>query len=577
MPDAVLIFSLGPVQGFLKEARRAQDLWAGSKWLSDMARAAIQACLKEGAKAIYPADPQQDSLPNKFVVRLPKETLDPAVRAACKAAQGELERCAQEAKHFLQRTGVPTDDVWETIWQRQCAHHLEFFWAAAEIAEGNYRAAYQQASQAFEAAKRTRVFNQVPGEEGLKDSLSGRRSALRTRDKDAREYWKAVGNSKGVTPSHLKPDGRERLDALGATKRFGFPEAERFPSVSTVAVADFLERARGNPALQAYSKALAPIPLLYRVRDDEEWPYDGDLLFAETLSPQRLQTSYGFGEDDLEKYARHLEAARLALQALYQALGRPNPYYAILVMDGDSMGERVNRCAIEEEHAELSRRLVDFALQARQTVEEHQGWAVYTGGDDVLALLPVCKALPAAQALAQKVAKTVPKGTVSAGIAVTHHLYPLDAALQAAREAEKVAKRVPGKAAVAVTVVKRSGETLVVRSKWDNLGGLFGELVGHFAGDRLSSRFAYDLSERAPVVTALTEARGAALKQLVYRHKGAQLTDADGLVKRMVQWAQALDDQTPSEEVDGVDVPQGLAELARWVVFARFVAQGGGE
>jgi len=261
-------------------------------------------------------------------------------------------------------------------------------------------------------------------------------------------------------------------------------------------------------------------------------------------------------------------------------------------------------------HASLSAALSTFAWRCvRWVVEErHFGRVVYAGGDDVLALLPLSEAIPAARelyALFTGHAEVENEGlrikddsngflewedeillvpgpniTLSAGLAVVHHLYPLDAALAAAREAERAAKAVPGKAAVAVRVLKRSGETVTVRSRWESIGGLFDELVRHFAEDRLSSRFAYDLNERAPVVNALpADARKAAIKQLVKRHKTQALSDSDAndLVKRLAEWAQALDAQTPRENVDGVEVPQGLAELARWTVFARFVAQGGGE
>lgn len=173
-----------------------------------------------------------------------------------------------------------------------------------------------------------------------------------------------------------------------------------------------------------------------------------------------------------------------------------------------------------------------------------------------------------------------PNITLSAGIAIAHHLYPLDAALAAARTAEQVAKQVPDKAAVAVTVLKRSGETLTVRSRWQDLGTLFEEMVGHFAGGRLSSRFAYDLEERAHIVTALpAEARKATLRQLVRRHRTDALSDADAeaLVESLARWATALDARIPQETVDGIPTAQGLLELARWILFARFVAQGGAE
>jgi CRISPR-associated protein Cmr2 len=562
MPDVLLILSLGPVQGFLAEARRAQDLWAGSRWLSDMTRKAIKACQQARAEVIYPADPDWPSLPNKFVVRLPETTLEQAVKEAKEAAQAELERRAQDAQRFLQITGVPTDQVWDAIWQRQLENHLEFFWAAARE-NGSYQSAYQQASRAFDAAKRTRTFRQVH-EEGRKDSLSGRRSALHTARLDARTYWRAVAGSGYVTPAQLKPEGRERLDALGAAKRFGFgKQAEYFPSVSTIAVADFLARAR--PVLEPYTRTLVSIPRLHKVGDDVGWPYDGDLLFIETLEPGRLQDAYGFDKADLVRHAPQLEMACQSLRGIYGLVGKPSPYYAILVMDGDSMGEHIAACTSGNEHATLSHQLASFASKAKEVIEQqHKGRAVYTGGDDVLALLPLSQALPAAQSLAAIFTKAVAGCTASAGMAMVHHLYPLDAALQAAREAERQAKSLPGKNAVCVHALKRSGEPSEVRSRWDGLGTLFDELCRWFADGALSSRFAYEAATNLPPLAG--ELACSELKRLIRRHRDERkpdLPEPEKLAGRLAAWARSLSG--------------GAEELSKWILLARFVAQGGGE
>ncbi|MCS7177916.1 MAG: type III-B CRISPR-associated protein Cas10/Cmr2 [Anaerolineae bacterium] len=563
MPDRVFIFSLGPVQGFLAEARRAQDLWAGSQLLSELARAAIRASQGRGAKVIYPADPDQESLPNKFVVRLP-ESVDPeeVARTAMKSALEALKERAERAKEFL-RGISPGDGTWDAIWQRQLENHLEFFWAAATIAEG-YQAAYQRASRAFEAAKRTRPFPQTQ-EEDLKDSLSGRRSALHTAQKDARAYWKQIATSGKVTAAQLKPDGRERLDALGAIKRFGFgSDAERFPSTSSVAAADYLAKVLGHPALEIYRKTLEAIPLFYRVSEDDRWPYDGDLLYLETLASQRLQASYGFREEHLTRYKEQLEDARQSLRALYSVAGRPSPYYALLVMDGDSIGKRIARCASEEEHRTLSQQMVEFAMQAREILKPYQGTAVYAGGDDILALLPLRGALPAAQALAESFAQKVPQGTASAGLVLAHHLYPLGAVLSAGREAESWAKRMEGKNAVCVRALKRSGEPIEVRSHWGNPGKLCGALCQWFASGALASRFAYEVAANLPFLKG--ELVRSELKRLIRRHRNADKPDPPDptdLADRLAAWAESL--------------PGGAEELAGWLLLARFIAQGGGE
>ncbi|MFB3764877.1 MAG: type III-B CRISPR-associated protein Cas10/Cmr2 [Methanotrichaceae archaeon] len=563
MPDVLLLFSLGPVQGFLAEARRSQDLWVSSKWLSDLTRAAIRSCQYVGAKVIYPANPEQPSLPNKFVARLPEAVLQQAIAAATTAAQQELEDHAKKAKEFLQKAGAPTDAIWEEIWQRQIEHHLEFFWSANRIKNGNYESAYEMANRTFEAAKRTRVFAQVQ-EDGWKDSLSGRRSALRTGNLMPREYWQAVATSGQVTPAQLKPDGRERLDALGATKRFGFSkEAEHFPSVSSVAAADFLERA--GHLLEPYCRILEQIPRIYKIRVDKNWPYDGDLLFIETLAPERLKDSYAFDDEDLGRYATHLKIAHQTLTSIYKLVGKPIPYYALLVLDGDNMGKRVAACANEEEHAALSQQLVAFAGEAQRIVKEHMGQAIYAGGDDVLALLPLSLVLPAAQTLADTFAKTVPGGTVSAGVAIVHHLYPLDAALRASREAEQRAKDMRDKNAVCVRVLKRSGEPMEVRSYWVDLStSLFEDLCRWFADGAISSRFAYEAANNLPILKG--EPARSELKRLIQRHRDkAKINPPDPILlsSRLDAWMKNL--------------PGGAEELAGWFLLACFVAQGGSE
>jgi len=579
MSEALVIFSLGPVQSFIAEARRTRDLWAGSKLLSDATRAAIRAFQEAGAQVIYPADPARQSLPNKFVVRMPADKVRQAAQDAKEAARRTLEEIALGARSYLEKKGAPIDETWLEIWERQLHHHLEFFWAAVEI-NGDYQKAYEQVSLAFEAAKRTRVFEQCE-EEGPKDSLSGRRSALHTRGVHPRDYWAKVSGT--LTPAELRPEGRERLDALGVTKRFGYEDVS-FPSTSTIAATPFLEKAKGTQALKSYRLFIQAIPLFFRVSGDPDWPYDGDLLFPEAFHPNRLRNDYGFTPEDIKKYGGPLEAARLALEMLYKAVGaRPSPYYAILAMDGDSMGEHVANCASAEEHAELSAWLAKFADLAEGIIRARKGTPVYIGGDDVLALFPLPTAIQAASELAlvyrclfadwaEKYPHHSLPFTASAGIAIAHHRYPLGAALRAAREAERKAKNVKGKDTVAVAVLRRSGERVEMRSPWKALGDRFEELCGWFETGALSSRFAYDAADVAQRLGGpdglpqanLTKPFRAELKRLLRRHRDEHKPrppDPERAADDLMEWATTL--------------PGSFRELANWILLARFVAQGG--
>ncbi len=180
-------------------------------------------------------------------------------------------------------------------------------------------------------------------------------------------------------------------------------------------------------------------------------------------------------------------------------------------------------------HLQFSEMLGTFSnVCARRIVEAFDGCLVYSGGDDVLALLPAGKALACAEALRaafrgtrdlnnvkggwevdpehnyrekrdlplfqveqegfvqlhadnylimQGEPKTFPAivpgpaADCSVGIAIAHFKSPLQDVVRAAQAAEKRAKNQLGRAAVAVSLFKRSGEITEWGSKWES-GGL---------------------------------------------------------------------------------------------------------
>lgn len=756
---AMLQVAIGPVQTFIYEARRTQDLWMGSYLLSFLAWAGIKVIAQTYGPdvVLYPSlrgHPWVDrwlrdelgplppsvftgditiaATPNKFVALLPAQDACSVAKEVSNAIRNQWREIAETVRRDF--PGGPRSGTWEAIWRRQIEREdwPQIYWSIVLWPDTNayplddgakealrrveaclgaqplrqdrlrlyqqswaqgvnvgtmYDALYELLTSAMDARKHSRDF--PPAEEdGEKCTVSPSLSALRTAEKqsrkDVRQYWQEVAAElrKQGRAHELAADGRERLSAIVAVKRFAqrsyFDQQHQirlyFPSTSRVAAVPFYRelfkqlpqneklsgalrehleslQALGYPtvsgeaareALPGLQKDLEQLPEALRGDAERMLAYEADVLYPERLEPRLLEREYGISDREASL------SAQKTCRALRQELGiAPSAYYAILLMDGDDMGKwlsgkhakmpafgevmhpdvlpkfgslpsaldwdkalKAPRPLAANLHASLSAALSTFALRCvRWVVEErHFGRVVYAGGDDVLALLPLTEAVPAARELYALFTgyaevrngdlriKTESNGflqwedeillmpgpniTLSAGMAIAHHLYPLDAALAAARAAERVAKHVPNKAAIAVTVLKRSGETITVRSRWQDLGTRFEEVVGHFANNRLSARFAYDLEERAQIVTALSaEARKATLKHLIGRHRTDALadTDATALVESLAQWATALDAQTPPEVVDGIPVPQGLAELARWVAFARFVAQGGGE
>lgn len=591
--QAILIFTFGPVQGFISEARRAGDLYAGSRILVKLALAAAEAI--GTANLIYPTleDGNQDA-PNKLVAMVNYDQAQGLVHQAETKIHETWRQFAAAGYRRLERltnwsdtsgTVPPPDEMWQAIWERQLDRYWECYWAYAPYDGQNYHLAYNQASRALDAAKRTRCFAQA-GESNLKDTLGGQRSALRLKNLNARAYWEAVAKSPRITEARVRPNGRERLDALGVVKRFGLDDDyQSFLSVGSVATTDFLKVAKTNaPAeLQTFRRTVEHLlgDNLFEVRKHEtEWPYDGDLFYLETLTALRLEERYKL----INSKADLLEAARQALKKLQQRVGfMPSPYYAIIFLDGDSMGKLADRASDQGDiaHKEFSQKLSRFAGGVHQIVEQFSGHPIYSGGDDVFALAPISTALQIGQAL-QEEFRDIVGGTVSAGISMAHHLYPLDAAVRAAQVAERAAKSVEGKAAVAVRVLKRSGQTLEVRSKWKDIPPIWQTLATANssdqaqAGDLLSARFSYEFAEQARVVTQLdAEARRLTLRRLLKRHQVESMNGLaiEAMVGALNNWADTLDNIPQNNDQRF----QGLAELGRWLLLARFLAQRGGE
>jgi CRISPR-associated protein Cmr2 len=594
MTTAVLVFTFGPVQSFIIEARRASDLFVGSAILSELAKAAAQAIGVNDL--VYPASVSSD-VPNVLVARVPAANAKSIAEQAEQKLYTRWKEIAESARNKFVKWGF-TDPTFDNIWQRQVEHMWEVYWVAAEETT-DYAEAYARARAALDAVKRSRIFTACD-EPGIKDTLSGLREALHCSGQVGysaiKEFWQMIAQHPSVGPSLLRSAGRERLDAIGAVKRFcnladkQFPSVseasaastsrqvicnladKQFPSVSTITALDFIERARQRAPnqLQAHRDAVDELlgEYAYQPRaQDNDWPFDGDLLFAETLTKNRLEDSYALTQPDRDK----LDAARRTLKALYKAVGgSPSPYYALLVLDGDSMGRRINECLKQQNsqqaHKQLSQSLANFASQVQNLFQSTPGCLIYNGGDDVLAFLPLAWVLEKAQALSQafdQVSKNAPvPGTVSAGIALVHHLHPLDAALRAARAAEREAKRVAGKAAVCITALKRSGERVTAATKWNSLGVLQ-SLIAHLQGGNLSTGFVTDASLSLEAIPDnQTEMLQAELRRQARRH-GAEpwvrSGKADQLASQLSDWSAQL--------------PNRVDDLRRWLGIARFIVR----
>lgn len=185
-------------------------------------------------------------------------------------------------------------------------------------------------------------------------------------------------------------------------------------------------------------------------------------------------------------------------------------------------------------HLQFSQALSNFALRcAERVVQAFKGRLIYAGGDDVLAMLPADMALDCAAALREAFqGRSVPRARITAsqvgfvsvgdldqqkrdiafvvpgpavecsvGIAIAHFKSPLQDVVRAAQDAEKRAKKSVSRgglnrAAVAVTLMKRSGEIIEWGSKWASGGlDLFSAIATELDRGTLSGKFPHRVVE----------------------------------------------------------------------------------
>ncbi|GIW04706.1 MAG: type III-B CRISPR-associated protein Cas10/Cmr2 [Thermomicrobiales bacterium] len=492
----LLAISIGPVQDFIAASRKTRDLWYGSELLSRCARAAADSLQNAGAQLIYPALVNgQGSTPNKLLARLPAG--DPS--SVAQQAEHVARQVMLDGLDRLRQHGRASTLVNWNLARAQAEQFLEFY--AAWVP-------YDPAKPETYAAQRERVEQLLAGRKALRDFTPAP-------DLDqffpARVTVRAGGRITGAAKSSLDPGrdtvfqknglplsagdpgrrlsdeerGRlgikrgEQLDGISLLKRLD--ERVRFVSVVRVAMDPFIRRleARAPEALSDLrtfvERELEPLGLAERfstgpgsgLEQYQPFPYDCQLIFG------RLELEEALSEERKEVATRFERIVHQAKRAA-GIEGEIPAYVAVLHADGDRMGAAISALRTPEAHQAFSQRLSRFASEARQIVAQHSGALIYSGGDDVLAFLPLDTALACADALRRRFDQTVNDGstgearvTLSVGLAIGHYGEHLQELVQWSRDAEKAAKNA-GRNALAVALHTRSGggEPVTVTTPW---------------------------------------------------------------------------------------------------------------
>ncbi|MDZ4742330.1 MAG: type III-B CRISPR-associated protein Cas10/Cmr2 [Verrucomicrobiota bacterium] len=558
---AFLMLQIGPVQDFIKQARKMQDLWSGSYLLSFLIAQGMlaiadavgpdaiifpnlrgvpladwhwnkQGLLPTQMRASFADELLIPGLPNRFLALVPKsraEEMRTVAEKAIRDAWSEIaESVHEDIKGELGAQCVGWDAHWEFQTKRfpvidAVVHDWDSFDHVIEQAkkgipplEGGFES--HPLCQTIKWMEKLKTLGHMDSRCAKPNDALGWPLHYAITD----WLFAATKNARNFNAWHGGTLDKDNLS--GREEVMGGSTAEECQSFR-----DALRIAYGGDKGDFKGKQqYGAISIIKRL-----WPklYLGGNLGWETCKPN---------------FESIPEIAQID-KSINEEGDDADTYYAVIAMDGDGMGEWVSGSKTPElkdllskeakvyfeshwkegdkkfsrpltpaYHAALSEALSNFGLYcAGQVVGAFKGQLFYAGGDDVLAIVPVQNAIACAQALVLAFQGKAPSGeehqaatkvmyelfeypasgfikcikhagkkddqrpnwplmvmseqaTASVGVAIGHVHSPMQDVIQAAREAETAAKGVDGKGALCLKVMKRSGEAVKFKAKFDS-------------------------------------------------------------------------------------------------------------
>lgn len=548
----ILHFTLGPVQGFVAQARRTRDLWAGSFLLSYLTGQAMATVLEhkdanillplvdikdkpdnELLAAILSARAQQSSQHTPFIGSLPNHfkaviaTDNPAdalgiSKDLANASQTAVKTKWQEIADAVYTTFFEDKKIFneqqKAIWDAQVQNFWQINWVVGSREDANDK------SDAAWLGQRKNWRSYLPSAQaGDKCTLMGQwqelsgyiRAQQKRQDNKQADFWKKLRKDSGIKVLDLGDN--ERLCAIALIKRL-FPyvaqetigwqlDVQSWPSTSYFAAVPWLRAIQENVTdAEPLRKAAQDYHDLVKQTIKGSSGHNAALTCLESSSLRDFQRLDGqlyyhhsIENDKEHSYNGEAQQAKRTLQAqldtIAQLVGhRPSPFYALLMMDGDSLGKLLQQEGVEAQDISLA--LAAFTAEVEPIVRSHCGKTIYAGGDDVLALLPLDRALDAASKLREVYQHafdqqaTCSTATISAGLCFAHYRTSLRAVRKEAKYLlDDVAKDGNGRDSIAVSVLTSSGRNVEWCSSWQDgaddshICEVLTELVQNFSED----------------------------------------------------------------------------------------------
>lgn len=432
MQKYLVVYSVGPVQSMISNARKLEDLWAGSYLLSeliDVAMGYVDQAFPNLVQWLQPvklelekSDTAQN--PNRFLCQVEAENSDDVRQAfediSIKLRNNLVQQTIEAVKILEGGQELPSENVQQQIFD-QIYPFLEIYWAFLpyDQCQDSFDQVRSQLEYNLASVKNDRIFHlevqygpvctSSLNQNALSEFIPEKPEDYPEAKKAVDRYWSKIANDREA----WKAKSGEHLSAISSLKRayrrYKYSHADTFPSV------------------HAFSR-----------RDPH-------------LTDEDIENSF---DQDQERY------------------------YALVMFDGDDMGkwisgEKLGEVVTPDKLSDISRRLSYFsAYTVKESLPSNQlVKVIYSGGDDVMAVGSIQELLAFVNMIHKRFANQETglheKATASCGIVIAHEKTPLQQVVNYAREGETRSKSYCSplmeqkKNAFSIYLNKRSGEQRV--------------------------------------------------------------------------------------------------------------------
>ncbi len=473
MSKHLFLFSIGPVQSFIEQARKSRDLFTGSLLISDLIKDAMEKLkgIDNYAEFIYPYF-DSSYMPNQFLAII--DVAKPA-NSGAEIENIVFKQFKSIADELLkQRTNSNLTDKFYESYNKQLQNFLRINWISIPYSVKEFKEDYYKIQKYLKGIKNLNSFGQFIQKPGKKCHLCGERNSLFfNSNNNSFELNKKNIGAISLNVADPMLDSNEGLCAVCFTKRF-YKSNNHFPSTAKIALSHTQEKMTDKKMLDNYKQIFIN-------------NFDEQLFYEENLN------EYYFKKNNLKSLINKLDKIKKAQREINVSLKEENlkltKYYALIKLDGDNMGKWLSGEFLNDEIS--SGELKDFDVQLSKKISEYAkkmekyfcdksiGKIIYAGGDDLLAFVNLNYLTSALRHIKEEfprfqnikvngndVVKDREESTASCGVVIAHYKTPLSEVLKWARKLEHEAKEKLGKDACAIAVLKHSGEINKSAFKW---------------------------------------------------------------------------------------------------------------